>query len=550
MKLKRLFIKDFLGIENAEVMLEKPVVLIVGENNAGKSTIKDAIEFALTGQVYSRGISKAKDFGKLASGNEMAVAVHFLDEEDEKRTITRDETTGFKRIKDNPFLQVCLNPTKLLEMKSKEIAELVSFVALTGNESLIKKALLENLPEVSEEIHDAITQAGISMFDIDAVRKEVIDFRRLLKRELDAMPKKEPHITDFNLNDDYDTGKVKKRIEKLNESLQKAAEYFAAVKADTERRAKVIDLKNANKRLKASIKKVKESNTADEKKRLEYEFATQTMLDRIIASEEKYATCPCCLEKYHLSKWNRLYSDLKKWLDENPRVNQAQIDTNAEATAKMASNLELIASLEEIKGVQLKPNAIEKRNKLQAESDLLNQQAKNYSDYLEAVKAYAKQGEAKEQKKELIEECNRIDEVLSEDGAVRRYINEHSTQIPLNEELMKLWNADIKLKDNGEILYNRLALNLASDSEKHRAAWILALALAEFSGIGICALDRFEILTLDNQQKLFQTVQICNLNNIFVLMTVDEDSRPEPDAVPDWLDYLHVEKGKVIRLDK
>ena len=284
MKLKRLFIRDFLGISKAEIAFDLPVTLIVGENNAGKSTIKDAIEFALTGQVYSRSVVKAKEHSLLASGSEMAVTLNYLENGsgEDKRSIARDATTGFKRIKDNPFIQVCLNPTKLLEMKSKEIAELVSFVALTGNESLIKKALLEHLPEVSEEIHDAIKLTGISMFDIDALRTESINFRRLLKREVEAMPKKEPHITDFNLNDDYDTNKVKKKITGLQERLQKAEEYFARVRADTERRAKIVDLKNENKRLKASIKEVKAGVTSDEQKRIEYEFATQTMIEKII----------------------------------------------------------------------------------------------------------------------------------------------------------------------------------------------------------------------------------------------------------------------------
>ena len=122
--------------------------------------------------------------------------------------------------------------------------------------------------------------------------------------------------------------------------------------------------------------------------------------------------------------------------------------------------------------------------------------------------------------------------------------------MPLNKELMKLWNADIKLKDNGEIFYNSLPLKLVSDSEKHRAVWLLALALAEFSGIGICALDRFEILTLDNQAKLIKTVQLCNLKNILILMTVDEDNRPDAKTVPEWLDYIHVKDGKISGLKK
>lgn len=53
MKLQRLAVKDFLGLTEADIDLGRPVNLIIGRNGAGKSSVRDAILYALTGRCRS-----------------------------------------------------------------------------------------------------------------------------------------------------------------------------------------------------------------------------------------------------------------------------------------------------------------------------------------------------------------------------------------------------------------------------------------------------------------------------------------------------------------
>lgn len=47
--LRRLAVENFAGHEHTEIALEKPLALIIGPTGAGKSSLKDGLEFALTG---------------------------------------------------------------------------------------------------------------------------------------------------------------------------------------------------------------------------------------------------------------------------------------------------------------------------------------------------------------------------------------------------------------------------------------------------------------------------------------------------------------------
>ncbi len=53
MKLQRLIVKDFLGLTEADIDLSRPMNLLIGRNGAGKSSVRDAILYALTGRCRS-----------------------------------------------------------------------------------------------------------------------------------------------------------------------------------------------------------------------------------------------------------------------------------------------------------------------------------------------------------------------------------------------------------------------------------------------------------------------------------------------------------------
>jgi len=47
MQLKEIYLKNFRGIKNLHLKLERPTTILIGENNTGKTTILEAVKIVL-----------------------------------------------------------------------------------------------------------------------------------------------------------------------------------------------------------------------------------------------------------------------------------------------------------------------------------------------------------------------------------------------------------------------------------------------------------------------------------------------------------------------
>ena len=63
MRITNIQVRDFLGIERADLALERPVTIIAGPNGAGKSSLLDAVKLAMTGDLTR--VKAKKDSGEL-----------------------------------------------------------------------------------------------------------------------------------------------------------------------------------------------------------------------------------------------------------------------------------------------------------------------------------------------------------------------------------------------------------------------------------------------------------------------------------------------------
>ena len=78
MQITNIQVRDFLGIERADLALDRPVTVIAGPNGSGKSSLRDAIALALTGDLTR--VKAKKDSGELVrTGTKVAqceVTIH------------------------------------------------------------------------------------------------------------------------------------------------------------------------------------------------------------------------------------------------------------------------------------------------------------------------------------------------------------------------------------------------------------------------------------------------------------------------------------------
>ncbi|MDN7790479.1 ATP-binding protein [Burkholderia contaminans] len=76
MKITSIFVRNFLGVREADITLDKPVALFGGANGAGKSSMEEAVRLALTGDATR--VQLKKEYGALlnegATGGQVTVA--------------------------------------------------------------------------------------------------------------------------------------------------------------------------------------------------------------------------------------------------------------------------------------------------------------------------------------------------------------------------------------------------------------------------------------------------------------------------------------------
>lgn len=132
MKLKTLHIQDCLVIARADVDLSRPMTLILGENGAGKSSIVDAMRWALTGRARCTDAAGRGARALIRSGAEDAIVGLEVEMEGKVRHIERRiATDGVSRVDqkdlaDADLIDALLDMPRFLEMDPKKQGELLA----------------------------------------------------------------------------------------------------------------------------------------------------------------------------------------------------------------------------------------------------------------------------------------------------------------------------------------------------------------------------------------------------------------------------------------
>ncbi len=193
MKISKISIKDFLGIKSLDLPLNTPINLIVGENEVGKSSIRDAVQWCLTGQ--ARGLKTHQEQGALVrmGGKAAEVSITLAD----GHTITRRKTpkspsTLSGKVPGNVLLPagVLCDPYNFLSFPDNQRRELLFKLipGLNPTTSGVAKRIAEWLQGNKIEINPKVNEESKVLVDL-AVRQgfavaesEAITRRRAAKR--------------------------------------------------------------------------------------------------------------------------------------------------------------------------------------------------------------------------------------------------------------------------------------------------------------------------------------------------------------------------------
>ncbi len=547
MKLNRLQIKHFVGIGNADIDFETPVTLFVGSNNQGKSSVRDAIEFGLTGKC--RAGDKWKDAKELVRGKgRMGVKLAYQ-EDDKPGTAMRSPSTASNDADERPILRYCLRPIEFIKLLPKERAKILSEVCGGGAEKLAKAAIQKHVGEIKKDILKELKDRSVNFLDVDSFRTAVVELRKEFKRVVKD-ESRSPLMQDFQLEPEFNLEQAEAKIEELASRIKKGGDLVAEAKEKLKVQAEIVDLQGSIKKLVRPKKVPKKPETPGGD--VEMADVYLTLIEGLLkCTTTKSICCPLCDGKRLREQFTLKEKTLTEFLTKNQGAAK-EYEAAVKATAGYEESLKTVtARLEELQKqdnkVTLTAGSENLLGDLTTERDGLQSQIGSYALYQQALKAFEKKQEAAKEYGGIIEECDRIDKCLKDGGPVKAAIAAAGQQLPINTKLLELWGMEaLQLTDTGDITLRGIRIETCSPSEQYRASCVLGMALAELSGIGVVALDEFSILDIHNQNKLMKVVRNCGLETLLIFSTDIRDYSKE--KIPAWVRVFTVEKGNILQV--
>lgn len=555
MKLKELTIQSFLGINEAEIKFEKPVTLFAGKNNSGKSSIRDAIVFGLTGK--ARAMDKFKDAGMLAnnslsSSNGMFVQMELENDSGDPVHIGRSKSSASLNIDKRAILSYCLNPKAFISLPARERGALLSQVLGGGLKDIAKEAVVKHIGNVDKTVLAQIKASGVDILMIDAFKTKVVELRQEYKRDLATRPSEPPLLADQGLEQDYDPEKDKEAVTVLGERMKKGADLIPKAKEQLKIKAGIIDDTKEIEKLEGERVEVPPMPEGVSEGQLEQTHQDMIRLLALLEnSSAKNISCPLCRSNKPREKIEKRASGFVEFMDKYSasfKAHEAAKECNGELENKLSRLKSELKSLNErLDPADLPEGAETLLTDLQAERDQKQVNLTAYDRHTTDMALYTEATKRRGLLEGLIKETNRIDSALKDGGPVKSHITKHGRKLPINEKLLKLWGMEaLEWSDNGDISLNNHPIEYASDSEQYRGSCVMGLALADITNVGIAALDGFDILDRRNSNYFFEAVCDCKLNNVLVFATDDRQFSSEQTSK--WLDIFMVKDGEVMKV--
>ena len=587
MKLNRLKIENFLGIRSADLDLADPVHIFLGDNGAGKSSVRDAIKFVFDGTVESRGYTKKNQAPLMGSNGKLKVELS-TDQGEFARTATTGTKSPAELI---DILPILIEPQSVLRMKPADRQ------AVFG--SVFRQT--ETSDKITELLrHQGFTQPIIDrcVADLDDAQAWAVEQRVLAKRKLKDLEEARRHapssVVDIGGNSvdllkynaaDIDTmyGERAAARDKIMGELQRIGEE----PPDTKDSLKVIgqlektlaDLTDKNlleDRDEARLA-VEKAQTNFIKKRDKAAAAGATVLTTTMAIRDCYdmktgCPCPTCgqavKENIKASMLERLEGTQKLTIADKGLADKAVSKAIKESDAVKTKLDGIIKKLDEtavsrkaveddIKAVTQQITDAAQYEPLKGQLVDIDRKIANIRGLKEGFAAYAGQAEAiahgDHQRNEAvttIASMDSLDALLKPDGAVRQAANDDMESIRFDADLQKAWlMPTLKLNPDGTITLTGRPIEAASTSEQYRAGILLAELLARSLGVGLLILDGVDVLSSETRRPLFDAVRRWKETFGTIMMLSTSTARPlnavrgmYPGVVYHWVENGAVER--------
>lgn len=529
MKIDSIKIDNFLALRSIDLKLSSPALLVAGQNETGKSSFAEAVRMAITGEAER--VRLKKDFGVLmrdgATGGKIEITAG---EHSWLVQLPKGErhASGVNIAVD--FVRACLVPSYFTSLDITERRSFLFRLMGTGINSDQLKERLRQRGCTDETIAGALPLVGTVGFA--AAHKEAAarateakgEWRGITGEnygEKKAETWQAPVATGVTPEEigeaEGRVGRADLEIADLNGRIGAAKAMQQATKTRHLELSRLRSIASGESTARSALKSARKL-VEDHKPKLE---AARAASKGVPVGTE--CECPDCgvslvFHEGKLTRWEEQDAQavdpakLKEleargaFLDREVERLEDNLSKATEAAAQVAalqkSGGDSVASADDLDGLQEQLTAAqEKRLSLQREVQRLQSLAVARQTATESTK----RARAVHQR---VLEWTRLADALSPDGIPADLLTE--TLKPINNRLRETaaiagWPQPM-IRDDIEILVNGRPYGLQSESAKWRTDFLVAEAIARYSGLRFVMADRMDVNDLPNRARLITLV--------------------------------------------
>lgn len=534
MKIPKIELSNILALHRADIEITTPILMVLGANEAGKSSLRDAINMALLGDPVR--VKLKKNFGQLMHDDAKKGRITLLDGDE---VFAEYKLPGGEHsaptIKGGEFLQYVINPQLTASLADKDLRTMLfQITRCKASPDVTAKMLIERgaSAELVEEVKPML-RSGFPSASKDAAERATQAkgaFRALTGDNWGSVQSEgwELVIPDAPGMEDVSPEAIDLVIEshkKMLAEIEKGVGYIAGQEAKIEQAATFYTRRDE---LTESFELLDRAQTklhVDKQTQEELESALAKAQDKLKEMQAGVVpvACPCCAELLRitgqtLEKFQGLKADTnatstlalevtksKSAVDMLKRT--IENDLKAVTTAENAGND--LKALEEAGCPEVKDGAMAKAQDKLTECRLL---ADKLRAKVEAMKQRqemiggAEETTAKARKHhEDVLAWDLIAKALAPDGIPAEILG--TALKPVNDSLAILsrlsgWKK-VEISKDMEITADGRIYGLMSESAKWRIDTLMALMIAQISELRFVVLDRFDVLDQTGRGQLF-----------------------------------------------
>lgn len=576
MKILKIEAQNIIGLKRAEIICGQPITLIAGDNEAGKSSLADAISMAFRGE--PRRVKLKKDIKQLMHNDAKKGGIRLIGADDEvlasftlpagKHELgdSMEAQVGFE------FLPLVLDPQSFAKMEEKE--RRATLFKLTGCSAkpdyILGELKAAGCDMKLAEMLIGMARSGFPVMAEEA-KKRAADARAVWQHttgETWGSEKAEGWEVDIPAGKDVtqeDIAAALAEQQKIADEIEKGIAYRARLDSDIEHAAgyaeKEEDLRSKAGLLKRANAKL-EATTSD----LEKQLARRNTLNAQLGTAPACA-CPHCGEAVLI-----VNGELQ---DGNGSPTAEQ---RAEAKKELAAVVESIGMLErtkandtkavreaELAGQQLAAHIAEKKEApaaglMERTEEALTQQRQAFStaqarhsalrERFDLIAGAEKTNAVASEKHNEIKAWKAIETELLPTGIPSRLLEKAISPVNTALEVMARitgWSLP-KIELDMSLTYGGRPYALSSESAQWRFDAMIALVVAQMSTLKFVMLDRIDVLSNRHRvclvQLLDSIVNAGNIDGAVILGTMK--SAPDMSSASPHFQSLWIEKGVVL----